>query len=291
MKFIALLVAVFTGAILMYAELDFPAWGDPQSPASTHLSPHYITQGFEETAAPNLVTSVLADYRSYDTMFETGVVLVAALAIMLILRRPWRNSIPGEGEEDSDDVVANDVVANDGAAPGDTRGGIATKSGAKAVSITTTLVSGASSDDSIIVRTACRLLIPVMQLFALYVLAHGHQSPGGGFQAGVILGASLILLALAYDLKTALRRFSEKRTMMVAVMGVLLYVGIGFLCLPLGGNFLDYSVWSNILPVSPVMARYHGMLWIEVGVTLAVMAVMFSIYVDLSSRGRLDEGL
>ncbi len=70
MKVIGLIISVLTGAFLIYASVDFPPWADPQSPASTHLSPHYIEKTMEETSVPNIVTAVLADYRGYDTMFE-----------------------------------------------------------------------------------------------------------------------------------------------------------------------------------------------------------------------------
>ncbi|MCK4728771.1 MAG: sodium:proton antiporter, partial [Desulfobacterales bacterium] len=62
MKIIGLVIAVLSGALLMYATVDFPAWGDPASPASTHLSPHFIEKVMEETSVPNIVTAVLADY-------------------------------------------------------------------------------------------------------------------------------------------------------------------------------------------------------------------------------------
>jgi multicomponent Na+:H+ antiporter subunit B len=67
---------------------DFPKWADPNQPASTHVSPRYIEHALDETAVPNLVTAVLADYRSYDTMFETAVIFTAGIAVILLLRRP-----------------------------------------------------------------------------------------------------------------------------------------------------------------------------------------------------------
>ena len=87
MKALALLATFVTGAILLYGTMDFPAWGDPQSPASTHLSPYYIERAVEETHAPNLVTAVLGDYRGYDTMFETVVIFCAGMAVVSVLRR------------------------------------------------------------------------------------------------------------------------------------------------------------------------------------------------------------
>ncbi|KPK29651.1 MAG: sodium:proton antiporter, partial [Nitrospira bacterium SG8_3] len=80
MKVIGLFIVILTGALLVYATVDFPPWGDPNSPASTHLSPHYIEKSMEETSVPNIVTAVLADYRGFDTMFETAVIFCAGVA-------------------------------------------------------------------------------------------------------------------------------------------------------------------------------------------------------------------
>ena len=87
MKGLALLATLVTGAILLYGTMDFPDWGDPNSPASTHLSTHYIEKAVEETHVPNLVTAVLGDYRGYDTMFETVVIYCAGMAVISVLRR------------------------------------------------------------------------------------------------------------------------------------------------------------------------------------------------------------
>ena len=57
--------------------------------------------------------------------------------------------------------------------------------------------------EDLIIKTAVRLMVPFAQLFGLYVIVHGHYSPGGGFQGGVILGAAFIMLALAFDLQTS----------------------------------------------------------------------------------------
>jgi len=79
---------------------------------------------------------------------------------------------------------------------------------------------------------------------------------------------------------------------LLANTGLLVYSGIGALCVLLGANFLDYSILSLILPATGrIMARSHGILGVEIGVFLGVSASMISIYVDLSSHGQLDEGL
>ncbi len=87
MKQIALIAVCLTGALLIYGTLDMPDWGDPRSPASLHVSPRYIDKTVEETSVPNMVTSVLADYRGYDTLGETTVIFTAGIACLLLIRR------------------------------------------------------------------------------------------------------------------------------------------------------------------------------------------------------------
>jgi len=128
---------------------------------------------------------------------------------------------------------------------------------------------------SIVVKTVCRILVPFIQMFGLYVIMHGHSSPGGGFQGGVILGSSFILLSLAYGIEAMKRRFSLAALTVLTSFGVFLYAAIGVLCLFLGGNFLDYGV----LPIAE--PRVIGSLGIEIGVGITVMAVMVSIFHDL----------
>ena len=87
-KLLALIAMIITGALLVYGVKDFPNWADPNQPASLHVSPRYIEHALDETAVPNLVTAVLADYRGFDTMFETAVIFTAGMVVMMILRRP-----------------------------------------------------------------------------------------------------------------------------------------------------------------------------------------------------------
>ena len=86
MKKYAALLTISLAFVLFYAAADLPQVGDVNSPASTHVSPRYIESGKEETGSPNLVTAVLADYRSYDTLGETTVIFVAGIAAVMILR-------------------------------------------------------------------------------------------------------------------------------------------------------------------------------------------------------------
>ena len=250
MKLLALISVVITGWLLLSAVGDFPDWGDPNSPANSYrLSQHFVTETFHETAVPNMVTAVLADYRGYDTMFETVVIFTAGIAIISILRRFT-----------SDDADSGSEQAYE-------------------------------KRPDLIVDTTCRLMIPIIQLFALYVIAHGHHSPGGGFQGGVIFGASFILIALSRDLQAAHKWVPEQRVLNLAGIGILIYAGFGLASMFLGQNFLDYTILHKIMPASPIEARYHSMLGVEIGVAFTVTAIMYSIYSNLASKGTLKEGL
>ena len=134
-----------------------------------------------------------------------------------------------------------------------------------------------AEQESILVKTLCRLLVPFIQLFGLYVIMHGHSSPGGGFQGGVILASSFMLLVLSDGLENVQQRFSVALVSVTTSTGVLLYAGVGVLCLLLGANYLDYSVLPGAEP------RSLGMLVIEVGVGITVTGALVSIFCDLLS--------
>jgi multicomponent Na+:H+ antiporter subunit B len=78
--------------LLVYAEGDLPNSQSAQAPARTRVASRYIERSYPETHTPNIVTAVLADYRSYDTLGETVVILTAGLAVILILPRNGRRS-------------------------------------------------------------------------------------------------------------------------------------------------------------------------------------------------------
>lgn len=97
-NYAALLVVCITGGVLIYGTLDMPKYGDPNSPANSNaqLAQHYLTKSKEEINVPNVVTSVLASYRGYDTLGETAVVFTAAIGVLSLLglRRRRRKDDP-----------------------------------------------------------------------------------------------------------------------------------------------------------------------------------------------------
>jgi multicomponent Na+:H+ antiporter subunit B len=83
--FLPLLTSLIAGAALIYGTLDMPHYGDPNAPIHLHVAPTYLADSEKKTLIPNVVTSVLASYRGYDTLGETTVILTAGVGVMMLL--------------------------------------------------------------------------------------------------------------------------------------------------------------------------------------------------------------
>jgi len=137
----------------------------------------------------------------------------------------------------------------------------------------------------VILRVLSKLLIPLIMLFALYVQFHGDYGPGGGFQAGVIFGAGIILYTLLFGLDQAREVFRPRVLEIFVAFGVLLYGGVGIAAILKGGNFLDYDVLAH----DPHHGQHLGILLVELGGGITVAAVMATIFFQFAGRGRTDD--
>ena len=135
---------------------------------------------------------------------------------------------------------------------------------------------------NLILRVVTKSLIPLIILFALYVQFHGDFGPGGGFQAGVILSAAIILYALVFGLDAAEQVIPPPLLRLLASLGVFLYAGVGIVSLFVGGNYLDYSVLAD----NQVAGQHLGVLLVELGVGITVFSVMLIIYFTFAGRSR-----
>ncbi len=129
-----------------------------------------------------------------------------------------------------------------------------------------------------------RLITPFMLMFGAYVVTHGHYSPGGGFQGGVIFAVAVILARLVHgrDARWGIR---PRIALGLACAGAGLYMAIGLLSLLFQDNFLDYGMLP--LPLKVTEVRAVGTLGIEIGVALAVTGVITLIFDALA--GMPDE--
>lgn len=134
----------------------------------------------------------------------------------------------------------------------------------------------------VVLRVVTKLLLPFMLLFAAYVQFHGDYGPGGGFQAGVIAAAALILYAIMFGLPAAMRVVPTGVVEKMIPLGVLLYAGVGIFSFFKGMNFLDYDALGH----DHVHAQELGIFLVEVGVFITVAGTMIAIFYAFSGRGR-----
>ena len=137
---------------------------------------------------------------------------------------------------------------------------------------------------NLILRLVSRLLIPLIFLFGLYVQFHGDFGPGGGFQAGVIFAAGIILYGLIFGVETAKQIIPPGILKILASFGLFLYAATGVVALMLGGNYLEYTVLAD----DQIAGQHLGILVIEAGVGITVMSVMLIIFFAFAERGQAE---
>ena len=242
-RLVALVVAVTTMLVVIYATFDKPRFGDPAAPVHQHVAPWYLEKTREAIDIPNVVTAVLGSFRGYDTLGEVFVVFTAGIGVLFLLGTR-RGEIVQQGPVDAEQAEG--------------------------------------LRHYLIPRVVGRLLIPFILLFGLYVQFHGEYVPGGGFQAGAIVAAAIILYALLEGEDRALKVLPRGLLRGLIAGGALLYGAVGLAGIFLGGNFLDYSVLSS----DPVKGQQLGILLIEAGVGITVTGVLLGIFHAFAARDK-----
>ncbi len=137
----------------------------------------------------------------------------------------------------------------------------------------------------VILRVVAKVLIPVITLFALYVQFHGEYGPGGGFQAGTIMAAGLILHVLIFGQRVTRKMISLRVLRMLGACGVLIYASVGVTAMLNGGRFLDY----NVLAATPTGGQHLGIIVIELGVGLTVATTLLALIYIFIERIRSSD--
>ena len=133
--------------------------------------------------------------------------------------------------------------------------------------------------------TILPILIPILLLYAVYVLMHGEVSLGGGFQAGALLAMAYILYSLVEAEYEHKLHFSQFRLMCLGAVGLLIYFSTGLLPMAFGGNFLEYGCLP--FPFMEEAERHStGILMIEIGVTITVATSIITILNAILERKR-----
>ena len=241
-RWLSLAVVASATLVVLYATFDKPTFGDSNAPVHQHVAPWYLEKTPEYIDIPNVVTAVLGSYRGYDTLGEVFVVFTAGIGVLFLLSARRSNSTRREST------------------PGD----------APAIGLR----------ENLIPRVVGRLLVPFILLFGLYVQFHGEYGPGGGFQAGALIGAGFILYALVEGEGRTLEALPKSALIALTVGGALLYGAVGLAGILLGSEFLDYSV----LAADPVKGQQMGIILIEAGVGMTVTGVLLSIFHAFAAR-------
>ncbi len=134
-----------------------------------------------------------------------------------------------------------------------------------------------------ILRVCTKLFIPFIFVFGLYVQLHGDYGPGGGFQAGVIVAAGVLLYAIIYGLSAAQRVVPKGLVEFMVPMGVLIFAGTGVYSFIVDTNYLDYN---NLAHGDVVEGQHWGIFLVEIGVLVTVASTMIAIFYAFAGRGR-----
>jgi len=252
---LALAVVIVTGGLLIYGTLDTPYFGSAQAPIHQHVAPRYINDSMQEVGVPNIVTSVLASYRGFDTFGEVVVIFTAGIGVLALLSMVYRPRV-------TDKDTGKDTVDID-------------------------TFNDSMHEKHLILRIVSKILLPFIMLYALYVQFHGDFGPGGGFQAGVIFAAAIILYTMLFGINTASRVINLSLIQILAATGVLIYGSVGLVSLLNGKNFLDYSALST----DPIAGQHLGILLIELGVGITVASVMVIIFFNFAERRESIHGV
>lgn len=133
----------------------------------------------------------------------------------------------------------------------------------------------------LILRVITKFLVGAIMLYAFYVQFHGDFSPGGGFQAGVIMAVAFIIYGIVFSLRGVQKVFPQWLVHKLIALGVLVFAGTGIVSLLLGYGFLDYDAFS---PHHPSHGQHWGILAVELGVGITVTGVMVAIYYAFAAR-------
>ena len=231
-----------------------PDVGDPASPPNTHVSDYYIEHAIPECNSPNMVTAVIVDYRAFDTMFETTVMFLAGLCVVMILSVHPRRRLMVTGSARRFNRYGGSHVYK-------------------------------SVNKDVMVSVTQALIL----IYAVYVLFHGEVSLGGGFQAGALIGMTYLLDVMVVRREKPLFNTDKLRSASVAGLGPLIYALTGMLSFIGGGVFLEY----NKLPLPVHQAELHsiGITLVEIGVTVGVAGTIITILNALSERITFDDDI
>ena len=174
------------------------AWGVEDAENLSQIATEYVADGADELGAANLVTAVVVTYRGLDTLGEVTVLFAATAGITMLLatRKPKKPGTAGKKD------------------PGEDH---------------------SRRTGSELLKTGAALLFPIIWMFGIYIFVHGHLTPGGGFQGGVVIASAILLLFFA----DSDRKVGHTILQIAEALSGAAYVAVGLLGLWFAAGFLD----------------------------------------------------
>lgn len=242
-----LFISLFMMITLVVVMVNLPIVGEPENPTNNELSQYYIEHGLEDAGATNLVGNMILSYRVFDTFGESSVLFLAATAVTMLLLRDGKNTSAKLARyfkrEDDAESVINDKL----------------------------------------LRTVSCVMLPIIFLYAIYIMVNGHLSPGGGFAGGSILGGGLILYAQEFDTGGVKKFFSQRLYKAVRTVALAGYGLIDLYYAFMGANGLP-----NHIPLGTPGSLFSSgiILPINVMVGMVVTCTIYAFY-SLFHKGEI----
>lgn len=190
-----------------------------------------VKNTIEKTGAINAVTAIVFDFRGYDTLGESFVLFTAVTGSAAILRT-HKKAVEKSKEEDE---VQKEIVYRDS-----------------------------------VIQSTANIVLPVSLSLGAYVILHGHLSPGGGFQGGVLIAASIAIVFLAYGVERVSKSFNTERIKLYENIGALSFLLLGTLGIIYGYNFFRNVLFNQ---GEPGMLYSSGTIfWMNFAVGYKVLA-------------------
>lgn len=230
-------ISLIFAAVFISAAIGMPTFGSSENPTNNEVVARYVGMAEEETGAENVIAGMILNYRGFDTFGESNVLFLAVCCVMLLLMKPKKAE--GSTADDKAAGIASGIASAEELSEG--------------------------REDPIL-SVVSRILIPCVLVFGVCVLCNGHTSPGGGFSGGSVLGAALILMAIAFG-QAAVHRFFTRRVFnVVRIVGLMIYAVMFGVYIFQGAN----GIASNL--------AHYIVLVIDIAVGLVVMSTMYGFY-------------
>lgn len=222
-----------------YISPDTPIEDIPREGTSVGL--YYDRNAVKDCGSPSAITAMILDFRGYDTLYETTVIFLAMIAALSVL---VRKKAPEES-----------------------------------------LMFGKVHEPWLgltrynVVGTVIKKMVPFMVMYGLYVIFHGEVSPGGGFQGGVILGASFVLYALVFSYPEGKKKMTEDTLRVLNGLGPFLYAFTGLIGIITGYTFLANKVIKTIPHgIEGTLFSSLPLLLIEIGIGIGIGSIITHIF-------------